>query len=75
MASKARKKEALRALEALGPKVTLLTRITVGPEWTLNTRPRKTLGWKAPAELFLPPGAFDFVKFWQTTPNLVALAP
>lgn len=43
--------------------------------WMLNTRPRKTLGWKAPAELFLPPGAFDFVKFWQNTPNRVALAP
>jgi transposase, IS30 family len=32
--------------------------------WTLNTRPRKTLGWKAPAELFLPEGAFDFVNYW-----------
>jgi IS30 family transposase len=32
--------------------------------WELNTRCRKTLGWKAPAELFLPKGAFDFVKYW-----------
>lgn len=33
--------------------------------WTLNTRIRKSLGWKAPAELFLPEGAFDFVKYWN----------
>jgi transposase, IS30 family len=33
--------------------------------WRLNTRPRKTLGWKAPAELFLPQGAFDFVNYWS----------
>ena len=41
--------------------------------WMLNTRPRKTLGWKAPAELFLPPGAFDFVKYWSATIPDVAL--
>jgi len=43
--------------------------------WSLNTRPRKTLGWKAPAELFLPHGAFDFVKHWAPKSNLVALVP
>ena len=41
--------------------------------WKLNTRPRKTLGWKAPAELFLPDGAFDFVKYWSPKINPVAL--
>jgi IS30 family transposase len=39
----------------------------------LNARPRKSLGWKAPAELFLPEGAFDFKKHWSATINLVAL--
>jgi IS30 family transposase len=34
--------------------------------WLLNTRPRKSLGWKAPAELFLPEGAFDFVQYWSS---------
>jgi transposase, IS30 family len=34
--------------------------------WEINTRPRKSLGWKAPAELFLPAGAFNFVKYWST---------
>lgn len=43
--------------------------------WTMNTRPRKTLGWKAPAELFLPKGAFDFVKYWSTITIPVALGP
>jgi transposase, IS30 family len=43
--------------------------------WRLNTRPRKTLAWKAPAELFLPEGAFDFVHHWSTKINPVALAP
>ena len=43
--------------------------------WRLNTRPRKTLGWKAPAELFLPEGTFDFVQHWSTIIPLVALGP
>ena len=43
--------------------------------WRLNTRPRKTLRWKAPAELFLPEGAFDFVQHWSTNINSVALVP
>lgn len=43
--------------------------------WRLNTRPRKTLGWKAPAELFLPEGTFDFVQHWSTKIPLVALGP
>jgi IS30 family transposase len=41
--------------------------------WTLNVRPRKTLAWKAPAELFLPEGAFDFQKHWSTRIEHVAL--
>jgi len=41
--------------------------------WLLNTRPRKTLGGKAPAELFLPEGAFDLVQYWSTVPDFVAL--
>ena len=39
----------------------------------LNARPRRSLGWKAPAELFLPERAFDFVKHWSDTINPVAL--
>jgi IS30 family transposase len=41
--------------------------------WLLNTRPRKSLGWKAPAELFLPEGAFDFVQYWSAISKSVAL--
>ena len=40
--------------------------------WKLNVRPRKTLGWKAPAELFLPEGTFDFVKYWSNIGNPAA---
>ena len=43
--------------------------------WLLNTRPRKTLAWKAPAELFLPQGAFDFVQHWSAKITPVALQP
>jgi IS30 family transposase len=43
--------------------------------WRLNTRPRKSLGWKAPAELFLPQGAFDFVQHWSAKIASVALVP
>ena len=38
-----------------------------------NARPRKSLGWKAPSELFLPREAFDFKKHWSATINFVAL--
>jgi IS30 family transposase len=37
--------------------------------WQLNTRPRKTLGWKCPAELFMP----DSFDFFQHHHQLVAL--
>jgi len=43
--------------------------------WTLNTRPRKTLGWNCPAELFLPKRAFDFVQHWSAKITPVALGP
>lgn len=39
---------------------------------TLNVRPRKTLGWKCPAELFLPEGSFDFTAYWARRLNPVA---
>ena len=41
--------------------------------WKLNTRPRKSLGWKAPAELFLPNGSFDTIAYWAARLNPVAL--
>ena len=37
--------------------------------WQLNTRPRKSLGWKCPAELFMP----DSFDFFQHHHQLVAL--
>jgi transposase, IS30 family len=41
--------------------------------WKLNIRPRKSLGWKCPAELFLPKADFDFVKTWLKIITPVAL--
>jgi IS30 family transposase len=41
--------------------------------WKLNTRPRKSLDWKCPAEMFLPDDAFDFKAYWADKLNLVAL--
>jgi len=38
-----------------------------------NAKPRKSLGWKSSAELFLPQGSFDFQAYWATIINLVAL--
>ena len=43
----------------------------------MNARIRKSLGNRAPAELFLPEGSFDFVQFWQNPGRFtnVALGP
>jgi IS30 family transposase len=43
----------------------------------MNARPRKTLAWKAPAELFLPEAEFNFQQFYSNpnTINPVALGP
>ena len=38
-----------------------------------NAKPRKSLGWKSPAELFLPQGTFDFQAYWTNIINPVAL--
>jgi IS30 family transposase len=43
--------------------------------WRLNTRPRKSLDWKCPAELFLPEDSFDFKAYWADKLNIVALGP
>ena len=43
--------------------------------WMLNARPRKTLAWKAPAELLLPKGAFKFIQPWSGKITPVALGP
>ena len=37
------------------------------------TRPRKSLGWKCPADVFLP--KFDYMTCWHRTCNPVALHP
>lgn len=40
----------------------------------LNARPRKSLGWKCPAELFLPEGEFDFQAYWASQLKLPTVA-
>jgi len=40
----------------------------------LNARPRKSLGWKCPAELFLPEGEFDFKAYWTKQLKLPSVA-
>ena len=40
----------------------------------LNARARKSLGWKCPAELFLPEGEFDFKAYWAKKLKLPAVA-
>jgi IS30 family transposase len=37
--------------------------------WCLDTRPRKSLLRKFPAELFLPENAFDFQTYWKSIPQ------
>ncbi|MEO6016043.1 MAG: IS30 family transposase [Polaromonas sp.] len=39
----------------------------------LNARPRRSLGGRCPAELFLPDGAFDFKAYWADKLKPVAL--
>lgn len=40
----------------------------------LNRQTQKSLGLKAPAELFLPEDSLNFVQFWSGTLNHVALS-
>ncbi len=40
----------------------------------MNSRPRKTLGWKAPAELFLPKVEFNFVEFYSQPDTIIPVA-
>ena len=42
--------------------------------YKLNARPRKSLGWKCPAELFLPEGEFDFQAYWAHKLKLPCVA-
>jgi glycosyltransferase involved in cell wall biosynthesis len=39
----------------------------------LGAGPRRSLGRKAPAGLFLPEGAFDFVKYWSAKTGPVVI--
>ena len=38
-----------------------------------KAKPRKSLGWKSPAEMFLPEGALDFEACWAKIISPVAL--
>jgi IS30 family transposase len=38
-----------------------------------NAKPRKSLGWKSPAELFPPPSSFDFQTYLQLSSTLLHL--
>ena len=40
----------------------------------MNAKPRAALGGKCPAELFLPPGTFDFNAYWAKQLNLETVA-
>jgi IS30 family transposase len=38
-----------------------------------NAKPRKSLGWKSPAELLLSTGSFDFQAYWSNIIDPVAI--